>query len=145
MPKKAKILKESIINLDFATSTYVNDKPFNDEQIKEILDKQGFKIRSSFRENHMLTSKEFSFITYANFNVECNCSLKGDNFIKTDKEKIQAKQNLYLIEEFLSLCLGINIKLSYVMHHDNECILYDLNRYKNSDRYEMFYNVFQPR
>lgn len=119
--------KESIINPDFATSTYYGKQPLTEMQLKQILDHDHL-IFNVFKRKGYICSDQFSFVTKSTFGVKKNSCLEFD---KTELEIDKAKKMLQIVEEYFNSLSENAITLSFAEREDNECALYDVNRLGN--------------
>lgn len=110
--------------------------------LEDILTNNHMSIISSFRKDGMITSKNFHFITYANFNDKQNCSIDYEEFRKSEVEATMAKNNLNIVKAFLSDNVKHDIHLNYIMRKCNECIIYDTDKYNSIIIQEKFYDFF---
>lgn len=128
---------ESEINPEFCTDAYSSDKPMKTEDIRRMVEKESPIIQNTFKRNGFIGSKEYAFITYANFHGEKNCALDEEtdaSIIKNEAEKNLAMENLKYVENYLKERAGRDIVLDFAGRRSNECVLYDKNKGRDMQR-----------
>ena len=144
--------KDSIINPEFATSVYYGEKPLTEAELKAILEKD-CAIYQRFKRNGYIHSKEFSFITYATFSPDINSEIEGKwDGNKAPEQSQQAKKMLKIIEDYFnSIYIDKSdevkkslepLKVDFIGRHDNECALYNSNRYTFNKINPILINIF---
>ncbi|MCD7884026.1 MAG: hypothetical protein LUI87_10065 [Lachnospiraceae bacterium] len=129
-------MNDSLINPEFETDAYYNDKPISSDELLNKIKQESPSFQNAFRKNGFITSREYYFITCANFDGKKNCALdenKHPIIIKSDEEKTIAHNNLKCVEEYLRKRTGRDIKLKFMYRSSNECALYDAGRHFDKD------------
>lgn len=136
-----------IINPHFQTSPYMLHKPFSTDKLKQIIEKNEPFFRGAFRRKGFVTSKEYSFITYANFDENKNCGLdeKYQPIIKKSEiEKKIAEENLNYVQQHLQAEIpNRNIKVQFYARESDECALVDVNRFNPQKIQEILKTYFE--
>lgn len=111
------------INPDFKTSIHSDDPIMDAEQIIELIENSRLVLR--FRMGYV-TSREFTFITKANFDIERRSEVVEK---KSPEERMKTQENIDVVQKYLCEAIGKDINLKFISRHDSECALYDENRF----------------
>lgn len=124
--------KENTINPEFIMDVQWSDKPISTEKLMKHLEKEGPCIRNAFRRKGFITSREYPFITCANFDLKKNCTMdekKYKEILKNDEEVELAKTNLKCIEKYLKMGFsGEDIELAFYHDDNGRCALVNRRR-----------------
>lgn len=119
---------KDLINPNFKTSTFYGLQPLTKEEILAKL-KNDYSIFRTFKRYGIIDCKQYSFITKITFSpYEKNC-VEGE---KNEEEKLQAKQNLKVVEDYFNSCQQEQIrplKVNFAERNDNECAIYSSDRF----------------
>ncbi|WP_313347483.1 hypothetical protein [Lacrimispora sp.] len=135
-----------LINPNFQTDVHCNDKPLNVNEIKKLVDKTEPYIRSKFKNKGFIASKDYSFITYANFDDLKNCGMDEKFYpeiIKNDEEKKVSSENLDYIKNYFQLKIpNRKIEVNFYARSSIECALVDSNRFSEEEIQQMLCDYF---
>lgn len=53
--------------VQFMMDSHYNDKPISTEELRKLVEKEEPRLKGIFRERGFISSKEYAFITIANF------------------------------------------------------------------------------
>ena len=83
-------MEKNIINPDFVTDVHMTDKVLSVEQLKKIVEKAEPYIYLKIKKHGFLGSRDYPFITYANFHKSKKCAMSEEIYpaiMKTEEEK----------------------------------------------------------
>ncbi len=120
-------MENSVCNPNFALDAYIGQKPISVDELKKIVANDSPEIQIDFKRKGYITSKEYPYITYANFHETKNCALNYPEEKKTEEQTKMSKQNMSYMEEYFSACAGLKGRLEFAARKSNECILLDAN------------------
>lgn len=123
--------------VQFMMDSHYNDKPISTEELRKLVEKEEPRLKGIFRERGFISSKEYAFITIANFYDEKNCGLDENvftNVLKTDEEKKLANENLDFMKNHLQQRIPTqNIEVSFAHRNSSECVLININKFSYCD------------
>jgi len=130
MNRHKKIESDVLINPDFATSTYYGKPSLTENELMSKLESD-HTIYRKFKTHGYIISREFSFITRSTFDEikisELDYKYHG---VKTPTQKEQAIEMCKVVEDYFnSLAPKKSVKVVFASRSDNECALYDENRF----------------
>jgi hypothetical protein len=131
-------MDEQSFNPDFKTSIFSGIKSLTKEQVIDELEKNHYAY-IAFKTKGIIDSKQFSFITKANFSEKERNAIDG---AKNDSERLQAIENKKVVEDYFSNCNGSNLKVQFYSRRDNECILYNPSRINKEKLEKKFIEIF---
>ncbi len=133
-----RIDEDDILNKEFATSTYYGQPSIEEKDLIKELESDSWIHRLLIKRGY-ITSKQFPFITYASFSDKINSILDGRyNGDKSEERKQQARNMICIVQDYVNSLNNNNsemssfrkpIRLNFAGRNDNECALYDMNRY----------------
>jgi len=132
---------EDSINPNFKTSTFYGLKPLTKEEILTKL-KDDHSIFRSFKRYGLIDCKQYPFINKITFSPDEKNCVEG---AKSEEEKLQAKQNLNVIEDYFNSYKKENDKpllIEFVARDDNECALFNPDRYNYNTLQEKLKEIF---
>lgn len=125
---------EESINPDFMLSPFYNLKPLTKEEILKILENNNFIFRN-FKQYGIIHSRQYPFITKITFSPH----------EKNEEEKSQAKENIKIIEDYFN-SFGQDeiapLRIDFAERKDNECALYNINRFNYNKIQEKLKEIF---
>lgn len=134
-------MEPKTFNQNFRLSSYYGMEALAENEISDLL-KNDYSIFRTFERLGIIHSRQFSFINKITFSPYDKNSMEGG---KNREEIIKAKQKIQLIEDYFN---NLNprtirpIKIEFVARKDNECALYDSNRFDNNSSVEKFNEIF---
>lgn len=124
---------DNIMNPNFKTSRFFGTKSLSQSELIEILESDN-SIYRNFNRFGVIHSKQYNFITKITFSLDEKNCIEGS---KNEDEKRQASENLALVQNYfnsrqLKNTSGVGlepIKVLFASREDNECALYNPDRY----------------
>ena len=124
-------MEKNIINPDFVTDVHMTDKVLSVEQLKKIVEKAEPYIYRKIKKQGFLGSRDYPFITYANFHKSKKCAMSEEIYpaiMKTEEEKNMSAKNLEFMGGYLGENIGREVNLIFCCRNSNECALVDRNK-----------------
>lgn len=124
-------MEKNIINPDFVTDVHMTDKILSVEQLKKIVEKEEPYIYWKIKKYGFLGSREYPFITYANFHESKKCAMPEGIYptiMKTEEEKNMSRENREYMASYLGENIGREVNLIFYYRNSNECALVDRNK-----------------
>ena len=124
-------MEKNTINPDFATDVHMTDKVLSVEQLKKIIEKEEPYIYLKIKKYGYIESREYPFITYANFHESKKCAMPEEIYpviMKTEEEKNISRENLEFMDNYLGENIGREVNLIFCARNSKECALVDRNK-----------------
>ena len=103
--------------------------------------KRNSRVAHLFRRKGYITSSDWSLITFNNFDRDQNCADPKDKRCKEWADL--AFDNLKAVEKYLSQELrNSTIELEFIGRDEDECALFDRNRYSNGKIDSKMHEIF---
>ncbi|WP_053957350.1 hypothetical protein [Inediibacterium massiliense] len=121
-------MKKDSINPDFKTSRFYGMQSLTKEEILTKLRDEYFLSRT-FKRYGIIDCRKYPFITKVTFSPEEKNCVEG---IKNEEERLQAKQNLKIVEDYFNNLVEDSdkpLKVEFAARNDNECALYNPDRF----------------
>jgi len=134
MKKHKSIEKETLIDPNFATSTFYGKPSLTEDELVSIMkrDSEDYSspIYRKFIKNGFITSRDFPFITCATFSDDIVSELDYKyHGVKTQEQKEEALKNQKIVEDYINTLAADFVKIAFAYRKDSECALYDTKRY----------------
>lgn len=119
----------SVNNSKFRLSSAMFSKPLKTEELMQLVEQENTYILRKFRIQGYITGNEYDFVNMANFDFEQNSVVNSKDYrevIKTDEEKLIAKENILAIEKYFRIHIPnrkIEIKFLHGERNEHQCVL----------------------